>query len=127
MQIRSKRILQYCFYIVLCGVFGFLSRKFDQKLPDIIVLYAGDTLWAVAAYFLIRIYTSTLRRWKTAFFAYIFSMLIEFSQLYHANWINTIRNTILGGLALGFGFQWDDLICYLLGVVIAWIIDSFIY
>jgi len=40
---------------------------------------------------------------------------VEVSQLYHAPWIDSIRSTTLGGLVLGFGFLWTDLVCYLVG------------
>ena len=46
------------------------------------------------------------------------AFLVEASQLYHAPWIDAIRQTTLGGLVLGFGFLWTDLICYSVGVAI---------
>ena len=50
--------------------------------------------------------------------AVAFSAAIEISQLYHAPWIDSIRQTTVGGLILGFGFLWSDLVCYALGVAI---------
>ena len=47
--------------------------------------------------------------------ALVFSLMIEVSQLYHAPWIDASANA-LGGLVLGFGFVWSDLVCYLVGV-----------
>ena len=41
---------------------------------------------------------------------------VEISQLYHAPWIDALRQTTLGGLILGFGFLWSDLVCYTVGV-----------
>ena len=41
---------------------------------------------------------------------------IEVSQLYHAEWIDSIRATTLGGLVLGYGFLWNDLVAYIIGV-----------
>jgi hypothetical protein len=32
-----------------------------------------------------------------------FAFLVEISQFYHAPWIDSIRQTTLGGLVLGFG------------------------
>ncbi len=45
------------------------------------------------------------------------TVTVELSQLYHAPWIDSIRQTTLGGLILGFGFLWSDLACYALGVL----------
>ncbi len=52
-----------------------------------------------------------------------FSVAIELSQLYHASWIDSIRQTTLGGLILGFGFLWSDLACYAVGVVLGVLVD----
>jgi len=44
--------------------------------------------------------------------------MIEMSQLYQAEWINNIRHTTLGGLILGQGFLWSDIVAYTAGVII---------
>lgn len=41
--------------------------------------------------------------------------LIEISQIYHAPFIDSIRQTRVGGLVLGFGFLWSDLVAYSVG------------
>ncbi len=46
------------------------------------------------------------------------AFVVELSQLYHAPWIDSIRQTTLGGLVLGFGFLWTDLLCYSVGIAI---------
>ncbi len=52
---------------------------------------------------------------KVALISILTCFLIEFSQLYQAEWINEIRKTRLGGLILGFGFLWSDLVSYAVG------------
>jgi hypothetical protein len=58
-----------------------------------------------------------------AVLALAFSAAIELSQLYHAPWIDSIRQTTLGGLVLGFGFVWSDLACYAAGVVLGILVE----
>ncbi len=41
---------------------------------------------------------------KLAFISLMFCYGIEASQLYHAEWIDSMRATTLGGLVLGYGF-----------------------
>lgn len=41
---------------------------------------------------------------------------VEFSQIYHAPWIDAVRSTRLGRLALGFTFNWPDLLAYAAGI-----------
>ena len=55
--------------------------------------------------------------------AMAFSVAVEISQLYHAPWIDSIRQTTLGGLILGFGFLWSDLACYAVEVGLGVMID----
>ena len=51
-------------------------------------------------------------------------MSVEVSQLYQAPWINALRATRIGALALGQGFLWSDVVCYALGVTLAVAVDS---
>ncbi|MFY8109522.1 MAG: DUF2809 domain-containing protein, partial [Bacteroidia bacterium] len=44
-------------------------------------------------------------------------------QLYHSPLIDSIRNTTIGGLVLGFGFLWTDIISYSIGLIIACLIE----
>jgi hypothetical protein len=46
----------------------------------------------------------------------VLAFAVEVSQLHHKPWIDGIRNTTLGGLVLGFGFLWSDLVCYTVGI-----------
>ena len=55
--------------------------------------------------------------------ALLISFAVEFSQLYHAEWIDAIRRTTLGSIALGSTFFWRDLIAYTIGVGFAALMD----
>ena len=52
-----------------------------------------------------------------------FCFAVEMSQLYHAPWIDAIRDTRLGGLVLGHGFHERDLVCYGAGVLLGVLIE----
>ena len=121
---RRNRIL-YLILTIITIILGLLSRKV-QWLPQIISSYSGDALWALMVFFL---FSFLFNKKSTIFIlviSIIFSYGIEISQLYHAPWIDSIRATTLGGLILGFGFLWSDLICYTVGIVIGAIIDKII-
>ena len=49
--------------------------------------------------------------------------LIECSQLYRADWLEGIRSYRLGGLILGYGFLWRDLLSYTLGVMLGLLLE----
>lgn len=121
---RRNRIL-YLILTIITIILGLLSRKV-QGLPQIISSYSGDAFWALMVFFL---FSFLFNKKSTIFIlviSIIFSYGIEISQLYHAPWIDSIRATTLGGLILGFGFLWSDLICYTVGIVIGAIIDKII-
>lgn len=105
-------------------LFGLASRRFSYILPEIVVEHAGDILWAMMVYFGLRFLLPN-RSYQTAFWlALIFCFVIEFSQLYQADWINQVRRTLLGGLVLGKGFLVVDLIRYSIGIVAAVSMDK---
>lgn len=106
-------------------ILGLLSRKISG-LPKIIELYSGDILWALMVFLIIAFIFNKKSTIFIISWAIIFSYSIEISQLYHSPLIDAIRNTTLGGLILGFGFLWSDLVCYTIGIIIGIIIDIMI-
>jgi len=123
---RSRAVV--ALLMLVSGLAGIASRSdVGELLPEFIRTYAGDTLWALALFFLLcavfpRAHTFTL---GTA--AVVISFLGETSQLYQADWINAIRHTWIGGLILGFGFKWSDLVCYTVGIAAGMAADRVIF
>lgn len=115
--------LSYLKMVVVVMCLGLLSRRFSVYIPDVIDLFLGDSLWALMIYLSIRMLFINWSKKKAAFIGLLFCFLIELSQLYHSNWIDAIRQTTLGGLILGYGFLWSDLVSYLLGILVGYIID----
>jgi hypothetical protein len=107
---------------VVCGL-GIGSRRFGSILPGFIATYAGDTLWALAAFLGFGLVLPRAPTRTIAALALAFSLAVELSQLYHAPWIDSIRHTTLGGLILGFDFVWSDLACYAVGVGLGALIE----
>lgn len=106
---------------------GLLSRKFMFIFPKSIAPFVGDVFWAMMVYYGFRFLFLKLTILKSFLVAIIFSFSIEVSQLYQADWINNIRATTLGGLVLGYGFLWEDLISYSIGIVLGVAIDKFVF
>ncbi|MEP7037484.1 MAG: DUF2809 domain-containing protein [Acidobacteriota bacterium] len=124
--IERNRII-YSILIIVVIILGLGSRKFSMLLPSFIGEYAGDSLYALTAYFIFGYIKPKYPVLKVGLLALIYSYFIEISQLYHSQWIDSIRHTKLGGLILGYGFLWSDIICYTVGVVIAIIFETILY
>ncbi len=116
MQTRSRFV--YALLILAVILLGLASRAkvVQPHLPQFIAEYAGDTLWALTAFLGLGFLWPKLSTGRVAGLAFGFALLIECSQLYHAPWIEALRHTRIGGLILGFGFLWSDLLCYAVGV-----------
>jgi uncharacterized membrane protein len=116
-MLKSK--ITYLILIILTITAGLLSRHFN-----IIPLFIGDILWAMMVYFIMRsLFTSNPVKFSMIA-GLLFSFAIEFSQLYKAPWINSLRHTLFGRLVLGEGFLWSDLLCYSVGITIGVLIDT---
>ncbi|RBP61006.1 uncharacterized protein DUF2809 [Alkalibaculum bacchi] len=114
---RRNRII-YSLMIILVMIMGLSTRRYTNLLSQIISDYGGDVLWALMVFLMMGFLFTKIKTLSVALLSIIFSYLIEISQLYHAPWIDAIRQTTLGGLVLGFGFLWSDLLCYLIGIII---------
>lgn len=113
----------YLALVFLTIALGLLSRSDVVSLPNFVALYAGDTLWALMVYWGFRMLLPTRAIVIAAGFALLFAFSIEFLQLFDIATLDSIRNTTIGGLVLGFGFKASDLVCYTVGVAIGTCID----
>ncbi len=115
MTIHRNRI-HYSFLIL--GTIGLgLASRFGF-VPPLIYPYLGDLLYALMIYFMIGFVWRKAPSYKVAVLCLVVCYSIELSQFYQEDWINTIRNTTLGGLVLGFGFLWSDMVCYFIGAMV---------
>jgi len=117
-MLKNNRI-RYFILVLIVIALGITSRKIEG-----VPTFCGDILYAVMVYFGMRMFFINLNLKKTAILALLFCFLIEFLQLYQAEWIIEIRSTTIGHYALGQGFLWSDLGYYTLGILIGFLIDS---
>ncbi len=102
---------------------GLGTRIDDAPVPEIVSEYGGDVLWATMVYMGLCIVRPKWH-WGMMFgITLVIAYSIEVTQLYHTPWIDTLRNTTLGALILGFHFVWSDFICYSIGGVLGLGID----
>jgi hypothetical protein len=101
---------------------GLLTRA-DLPMPAIIAAYGGDTLYATLVYLLVALIWPRAAIGRVGLAALGLCVIIELSQLYHAPWLDAIRATTPGRLALGSGFLWSDLACYAVGALLGAALD----
>lgn len=110
--------------LVVTVALGLGSRVYRGDLPHVIAEYAGDTLWATAVFFLLRLLRPATRGSVLAALALAISFCVEFSQLAHPRWLDDWRQQPGVALILGYDFVATDLVCYTVGVALAWAIDA---
>ncbi|MDK7417783.1 DUF2809 domain-containing protein [Bacillus paranthracis] len=122
MNTKRNRLL-YAMFTILVIILGLSSRKFAFALPALLNDYLGDALWALMIFIGFGFLFPKIEMKKLAFISLMFCYGIEVSQLYHSEWIDSIRATTLGGLVLGYGFLWSDLVAYTIGVGVGFLFE----
>ncbi|PFR41492.1 DUF2809 domain-containing protein [Bacillus cereus] len=115
MNTKRNRVV-YALFTIVVIILGLSSRKFAFALQHLLNDYLGDALWALMIFTGFGFLFPKTETKKLAFISLMFCYGIEASQLYHAEWIDSIRATTLGGLVLGYGFLWSDVVAYTIGV-----------
>ncbi|WP_155986060.1 DUF2809 domain-containing protein [Paenibacillus gorillae] len=121
-----RQRITYGLAVVAALLLGLGSREWAGQLPAFVAEQFGDALWASMIYFGLRLLLPTMKLARSAVIAVLFCFGIEFSQLYQAEWIQSIRGTTLGALVLGKGFLAIDLVRYSIGILIALVVDRFL-
>lgn len=116
--------VKYLLAVLVCIMLGIASRMNTSTLPDFVVKHFGDALWAAMIYFGVRALFIRILSMKALVLSLGFCFVIECSQLYQVEWIINLRNTLLGGLILGKGFLYADLVRYSVGAIAAYALDS---
>lgn len=112
---RRNRALYVFFVLFVIGA-GLASRKYSHLLPQQLGKYPGDALWALMVFLLYGLARPNWSVITAASAALATSYAVEFSQLYQATWLNSIRHTTAGHLVLGSAFHAQDLLAYATGV-----------
>jgi hypothetical protein len=113
---RSRNALIQIFAILLVIAAGLFLRSRFCPFPSWLVKYGGDALWALLVFLGFGLMLPRMGTIRIAAIAFAFSCAVEFSQLYHAPWIEAIRATRLGLLAIGSTFHPPDFLAYAAGI-----------
>lgn len=83
----------------------------------------GDALWAAMITWWVGAVAPGTRLFTRVVIAYAICAAVELSQLYHTPTLDAIRDTTLGQLVLGSGFDARDLVAYAAGVAAAVLLE----
>jgi len=123
---KKQHIILYSMLCILSILAGLFTRSKLIPTNSFVYQFVGDMLWASMIYFGFSILNYKTYPSKIALYSICFCFFIEFSQLLKFEWLNTLRSFTLGKLILGQGFLFNDLLCYCIGVLFAFLINLFI-
>lgn len=123
MGLERSRI-SYLIATIAVVILGLSSRRYSRLLPEFLASYAGDILWGLMVFLCIGMLFVRWATMRVAIAGLLFAFTIELSQLWHASWLDKIRHTSIGGLILGYGFLWSDLICYGVGIALGVVLEK---
>ncbi len=106
----------YASAFIAVTVLGLASRSYPALFPAALGKYPGDALWALMVFCGLGFISPHLSAPRLAVYTLLISYVDEFSQIYHAPWIDTDRSTYVGHLILGSTFSWFDMLAYTVGV-----------
>jgi hypothetical protein len=121
---RSRARISLAVSIALVIALGLGSRAFPFLLPVALGKYPGDALWALMIFFGVAFLKPDISTQRLCLIALTICWLVEFSQLYQAPWLNSIRAAKLGHLLLGSKFHTLDLVAYAVGVLVGLVADA---
>ncbi len=120
-----KKRLFYLGLTIFTLFFALFIRNSWSKLPYCINFWIGVFLWAMMLYWACRFVFLHVNRSIMTVLLIIFCWTIETSQMFHTVWLDAFRNTTFGGLLLGHGFLWSDILAYTAGAVAGYLIDKY--
>lgn len=123
----GQRRLLYLVLALATIVAGLLVHLRGAALGPATRDVAGDALWAAMTTWLAGAVAPRARLAVRCAAAFAICAAVELSQLYRGPWLDAIRETELGRLILGSGFDLRDFGAYALGVAAAALLDVAIF
>jgi len=113
----------YAVSLALVIGLGLLWRSSLLSLSGFVSKYGGDALWALAVFLGVGLLFRDVSTLRNTLIAVCLAWSIEFSQLYHAPWIESLRATRPGHLILGSTFNSPDLLAYIIGIALGAMVE----
>jgi hypothetical protein len=121
--VAPRRRTTIVWWLVATIALGLATRRVPDVFPVVVARYGGDALWATMVYWLVALVRPAASRRTLALIALLVAFGVEASQLLQTPWLEALRATRLGALALGQGFLASDLAAYCVGVLLALLLD----
>lgn len=116
---QLPRRAAYAFAAIGLIGLGLLTRWPYLGLSGVVAKYAGSMLWGAMVYCVVGFCLPHYRCLRIAMVAAVIAAGVEFSQLWHTDWLDGFRRTRIGALLIGRYFSWADILAYWIGIAAA--------
>ncbi len=122
-QPRSSRAVYAVGTAVTISV-GLLCRLPGSGLPWPVAKWSGSILWGAMVYFLVALARPNAGSGRKLAVAAVIALSVEFSRLYHSQWLDEFRGTLAGAILLGRIFSPWNMVAYAIGALAISILDT---
>ena len=113
---QRRRLLFLLLAVLTIGV-GLAVHIYGEAVPRAFRDKLGDALWAAMMTWFVAAAIPSAKATTRAAVSIGICFAVELSQLIHTPWLESVRDTTLGSLVLGSGFDAADLAAYAVGVL----------
>jgi glycopeptide antibiotics resistance protein len=103
--------------IILIVPLGFYSKFYDGPAYNWVNNSLGGVLYVIFWSLLFSLLAARSKSWKIVSLVFLITCAIEFLQLWHPPFMETIRSTFIGATLFGNSFSWMDMAHYVIGAL----------
>ena len=111
---KKKRTLLAIILIVPLGLY---SKFYDGPANNWVNNSLGGVLYVIFWSLLFSLLAARSKSWKIVNLVFLITCAIEFLQLWHPPFMETIRSTFIGATLFGNSFSWMDMAHYVIGAL----------
>ena len=111
---KKKRTLLAIILIVPLGLY---SKFYDGPAYNWVNNSLGGVLYVIFWSLLFSLLAARSKSWKIVSLVFLITCAIEFLQLWHPPFMETIRSTFIGATLFGNSFSWMDMAHYVIGAL----------
>jgi len=105
--------------IIIIVPVGLYTKFYSGPLADWVHSSLGGILYVIFWSLFIFLFLPATNPFRIAIIVFLATCLIEFLQLWHPEFLETIRGYFIGRTILGNSFSWWDMLHYGIGLVLS--------
>ncbi|WP_294343881.1 DUF2809 domain-containing protein [uncultured Clostridium sp.] len=119
----KRNRITYFMCIIMAIILTIMIENYKNVLPLSIGNYLENVLKALIIYLFIAFIFKKISAINISVISMLICSCFSISNLCEIPWVDNIKNTSIGLFILGNSFVYTDLICYLVGVILGFVLE----